>query len=313
MANILITGGTGLVGKHLTNLLLEKGHQVTILSRKPTPHNNIKGLSFARWNIEEQEIDKRVFEKADHIIHLAGAGVMDKSWSEKYKKEIVDSRTKSSALLLKSLTENPNHIISIASASAIGWYGKDDPAQPAKAFIESDPPDPGFLGETCRLWEESIEPAQAMNIRLVKLRIGIVLSNEGGALAEFKKPIRFGIAAILGSGNQVVSWIHIDDLCRMFLFALENNVLKGSYNAVAPAPVTNKELMLLLAKKIRGNFSIPVHVPAFAIKLALGGRSIEVLKSTRVSNAKIKTSGFEFKYPTIDAALSDLSENKKSR
>ncbi len=146
-----------------------------------------------------------------------------------------------------------------------------------------------------------------MNIRLVKLRTGIVLSNEGGALAEFKKPLRFGIAGILGSGKQVVSWIHIDDLCRMYIYAIENEKLSGTYNAVAPLPVNNKTLILKLSKMIRGEFYIPVYVPKFLLKIFLGERSIEILKSTTVSSEKIKNAGFIFLYPTVDAALKELT------
>jgi uncharacterized protein (TIGR01777 family) len=148
-----------------------------------------------------------------------------------------------------------------------------------------------------------------MNIRLVKLRTGIVLSNEGGALAEFKKPLRFGIAGILGSGKQVISWIHFDDLCRMYIYAIGNEKLSGSYNAVAPLPVNNKTLILKLAKIIRGEFYIPVYVPKFLLKIFLGERSIEILKSTTVSSEKIKNAGFIFLYPTIDAALKELTTN----
>ena len=141
---------------------------------------------------------------------------------------------------------------------------------------------------------------------MVKLRIGIVLSNSGGALAEFKKPISFGIAGILSSGKQMVSWIHIDDLCRLFINAIENEQLSGCYNAVAPEPVTNKTLTLELAKKLKGKFFIPMHVPSFVLKIMMGDRSIEVLKSATVSSAKIKQTGFTFLYPTIDAALQQL-------
>ena len=192
----------------------------------------------------------------------------------------------------------------VVSASAIGWYGEDTIG--GKPFIETDIAAPGFLGETCLLWENSITPVELLGKRLVKVRIGIVLSNEGGALAEFKKPLQVAIAGILGSGKQIVSWVHIDDLCRLFIYGLENEKLSGVYNAVAPMPVTNKLLTLTLAEKMKGKFFIPMHVPSFVLKIMLGDRSTEVLKSTTVSNAKIKNTGFTFLFPTIDIALQQL-------
>jgi uncharacterized protein len=302
MATILITGGTGLVGTHLTNMLLEKGYDVIILTRTAKTSDH-KGLSYATWNVEQAIIDEKAIENADHIIHLAGAGVADKRWTTERKIEIAESRTKSAALIVKALQEIPNKVASVISASAIGWYGADTAESRRRGFKEDDKVDRRFLGETCRLWEASINPVHDLGKRLVKLRIGIVLSEEGGALKEFSTPIKFGVAAILGSGEQIVSWIHIEDLCRMFLYAIENGSLNGVYNAVAPQPVNNKELSLKLAHKLRGKMFIPVHVPAFALKMALGEMSIEVLKSATVSSDKIKSTGFTFMYPSITAAL----------
>lgn len=311
MPAVLITGGTGLIGKNLTGHLINKGYQVIIVSRKPHNFSFNPMVTYAAWNINEQKIDGDSIAKTDYIINLAGAGVMEKKWSKEYKKEIVESRTKSSELIVKALKENTNNVNAIISASAIGWYGEDPKSFKNKnEFIETDPPDKKFLGETCMRWEESIEPVTQLNKRLVKLRTGIVLSNEGGALAEFKKPLRFGLAPIFGSGKQVLSWIHIDDLCRMFIYAIENENLSGSYNAVAPEPVNNKKLILNLARLMRGQFYIPLHVPQFLLKLILGERSIEILKSTTVSNEKIKATGFTFLYPSIDTALKELITSK---
>ncbi len=317
MPVVLIAGGTGLIGKNLTRHLNAKGYEVIIVSRKPSHTSGNPMITFANWNIDEQKMDIDALLKADYIINLAGAGVMEKKWTKKYKKEIVESRTKSSELLIRALQENTNHVKTIISSSAIGWYSLNPTFSTTsgegvanKSFIESDAPGEDFLGETCRLWEESIEPVTKLNKRLVKLRTGIVLSNEGGAFAEFKKPLRFGIAAILGDGKQIISWIHIDDLCRMFIYAIENENLSGSYNAVAPLPVNNKNLILKLAKKMRKQFYIPVHVPQFLLKLILGERSTEILKSATVSCEKIKAAGFIFLYPSIDAALKELTGNK---
>jgi len=302
MQNVLITGGTGLVGKALTQHLLDKGYSVTILSRKK-PANITANVQYALWDVPSKKIDREAIEKADFIVHLAGAGVVDKKWTDEYKKEIIESRTHSSALLVSALTQYPNHVKAVISASAIGWYGADKDSKP---FIETDLPDISFLGETCKLWEQSIEPVEQLGKRLVKLRTGIVLSNEGGALAEFKKPVQFGIAGVLGDGKQVVSWIHIDDLCCMYIAAIENTELSGSYNAVAPKPVTNETLTLTLAKQMKGRFFIPIPVPSFVLKIMMGSRSLEVLKSTTVSSKKIENAGFNFLYPEIKEALKEL-------
>lgn len=311
MATILITGGTGLIGNSLTKLLLEKSHKVIILTRnlKRAIDKNVvdERLTYARWNAEEQSIDKDAVEKADYIVHLAGEGIADKRWTEKRKKQIVQSRIQSSGLLVKALKEIPNNVQAVVSASAIGWYGPDKNENKASAaFVETDPADKSFLGDTCRWWEDSIQPVTLLGKRLIKLRFGVVLSNDGGALAEFKKPVRFGIASILGSGKQVISWIHIDDLCRLITFTLENEHIAGIYNAVAPKPVTNKDLMLHLARHMRGKTFIPAHVPAWVLKTMLGEMSIEVLKSATVSSEKIQQTGFQFLYPHIDAALNEL-------
>jgi uncharacterized protein len=307
METVLITGGTGLVGKALTEQLIKKGYRVIILTRKmPASNNNQQHVQYALWNVKEKIIDCKAIQEADHIVHLAGAGVMDKRWSDAYKKEIQDSRTQSSALLILAMQQNENKIKTIVSASAIGWYGADGAEQNDKYFTESATAANDFLGETCKLWEQSIEPAVQLNKRVVKLRIGIVLSNDGGALAEFKKPLQFGIAGILSTGKQMVSWIHIDDLCRMYLEALQNRQMNGAYNAVAPVPVTNKKLTLKLASIMKGKLFIPVHVPGFMLKIMLGQSSVEVLKSCTVSCEKIKQAGFTFLYPSIEAALENL-------
>ena len=263
-------------------------------------------LEYAVWNVKTQILDANAVRKADHIIHLAGAGVVDKKWTDAYKREIEISRTESSKLIVNTLKNNANKVKTVVSASAIGWYGEDAPM--GKAFIETDGPAKGFLGKTCQLWEESITPVTLLNKRLVKLRTGIVLGKEGGALAEFRKPINVGIAGILGDGKQVVSWIHIDDLCRMYISALENEKLSGSYNAVAPIPVSNEVLTLELAKVLKGKFFIPVHVPNFVLKIMMGERSVEILKSTTVNCAKIILTGFKFLYPTIGVALKQITD-----
>ena len=308
MPTVIITGGTGLVGKVLGQALLEKGYDVIVLTRGGGPATNrsqsITGVRYAEWNIEKQTIDKKAIAEADYIIHLAGAGVADKRWTKKRKQEILESRVNSCKLIVDTLKSIPNKVKTVVSASAIGWYGPDPVIPNPKPFEENNAPDNGFLGTTCRQWEESIEPINKLGKRLVKLRIGIVLSKDGGALKEFIKPLKFGVAAILGNGKQLISWIHIDDLVRMFIAAIENSTMNGVYNAVAPHPVSNKELTLQLAKS-RKKFFVPIHVPSFVLKIALGEMSIEVLKSTTVSCSKVQLSEFDFLYPDIKTALID--------
>ncbi|MBK9381915.1 MAG: TIGR01777 family protein [Chitinophagaceae bacterium] len=306
MATILLTGGTGLVGRALSSALLEKKHNVIILTRStkqmaisPQPKN---GIQWVQWNVEAQTIDKDAVAKADYIIHLAGAGVADKRWTKKRKQEIVDSRVKSGALLVTALSEIENNVKAVITASAIGWYGADPVIPNPIPFLEDAPADTAFLGDTCRQWEQSIEPVTQLKKRVVKLRIGIVLSKDGGALKEFIKPLQFGVAAILGNGKQMISWIHIDDLVNMFMAAIENENMNGVYNAVAPKPVSNKELTLELARS-RKKFFIPFYVPSFILKLLLGEMSIEILKSATVSSTKIQQAGFNFKFPDIKSAL----------
>lgn len=301
MSTVLITGGTGLVGKALTRALLDRGHEVIILTRDKDRKPEGR-LTYVFWDPASGALDEQAFARADAIVHLAGAGVADKRWTARRKREILDSRVKSGQLLVDAMGRIPNRVRTVIGASAIGWYGADTVIPNPRPFGETDPPAKDFLGETCRLWEESLSPLRNNETRLVQFRIGIVLSKEGGALKEFMKPLRFGVAAILGSGKQVVSWIHIDDLVNLFIASLENEGFKGVYNAVAPAPVSNRELTTCLARSLRTRF-IPLHVPALFLKVLLGEMSIEVLKSATVSARKVLATGFAFKFPSIEKAL----------
>jgi uncharacterized protein len=302
MQKVLITGGTGLLGRSLASALTSRGYDVIILSRSKGPVYTHPAIHYAQWDVAAGTIDDWAIAEADAIVHLAGAGVVAQKWTEAYKKEIVDSRTQSSALLCKALQKIPNDVHTIISASAIGWYGAD---KGGPAFTENDPADSGFLGHTCKLWEESMAPAAGLGKRLITYRIGIVLSHLGGALSEFKKPLRKGIAAVLGNGEQVVSWIHVTDLCRMIIAALEEDKYRGCYNAVAPNPVSNKKLTLTLAEKMRGKKFWTIKVPPFLLKLIMGESSIEVLKSTTVSSKKIEAVGFQFTHKTIESAVAE--------
>lgn len=305
METVLITGGTGMVGQYLTRLLLRKGYNVCWLSRK-AGEIIIDGYKVRvfQWNLSDQIIDASAVSSTDYIIHLAGAGVAEQRWTKKRKQEILDSRTKSSALIVKALREIPNPVKTVVSASAIGWYGPD--SSHSEPFTEEMPSYPGFLGDTCKAWEESIMPVTTLDKRLVRLRIGIVLSGTGGAITEFKKPLKAGMLPIFGTGKQIISWIHIYDLCNLFLYAIENREMQGVYNAVAPNPESSRGLMMSLAQTMGRKWALPIPVPAFLLKLLLGEMSIEILKSATVSSRKIEAAGFKFTYPVIDEALANL-------
>jgi uncharacterized protein (TIGR01777 family) len=303
MATVIVTGGTGLIGTALTAALLQQGYKVIVLTRRAKP--SAGGIAYREWNVEEGTIDELAIGEADFIIHLAGANVAGKRWTDERKKEIANSRIKSGKLLVSSLKKIPNKVKAIVSSSAIGWYGADRQIQNSKPFVETDPADDSFLGQTCVEWERSMQPVEDGGKRLVFLRTGIVLSNQGGAYAEFKKPLAFGVAGVLGDGKQIISWIHIDDLVQIYIAALEDETMHGVYNAVAPHPVSNKELILTIAKR-RGKFYVPVLVPSAALKIALGEMSVEILKSTTVSAQKIVDKGFKFDYPTISDAIKNL-------
>lgn len=305
MATVLITGGTGLIGQALTKALVLKGYQVCILTRSAAGKKAADNITYAQWDVATGTIDNGAVQQADYIVHLAGAGVAEQRWTEKRKQEIVASRVQSGALLLKALRENRNNVKAVVSASAIGWYGPDPQVPNPTPFTEEDKPADDFLGRTCVQWEQSIQSVADLGKRLVVLRTGIVLSNRGGAYAEFKKPLRFGVASVLGSGNQMVSWIHIDDIVNSFIRAIEDETWNGVYNAVAPQPVSNTTLIQTIAKQ-RGGFYITAPVPAIALKAALGEMSIEVLKSATVSSKKIEQAGYTFSAPHIVAAVKDL-------
>ena len=314
METVLITGGTGMIGKALTQALIERGYHVMILTRhandKPKTVNDKR--TYAEWDIEKKTIDKDAIAKTDYIIHLAGANFADKRWNEKVKKEILSSRVDSAKLIVESLKNIPNKAKTVISASGISWYGADNKSAPA-SFTETDPAAIDFMAETCKQWEAAIEPTSFLGKRLVKFRIGPVLSNDGGAYVEFKNPTKFGVAGIIGSGKQVISWIHIDDLVRAILFAMENEKMEGVYNAVAPNPVSNKELVLKIAEKNKGKAFIPVHAPAFALRIVFGEMINEILKSTKVSSAKLQQAGFIFQYPDLESAILQLSHQKNPR
>lgn len=303
METVLIAGGTGLIGKHLSKALVQKGYKIIVLTRQG---NSASDVEYAIWDPQTRTIDRAAIERADHIINLAGANVADGRWTEKKKREIVSSRVMTGETIVRALQEIPNGVRTVINSSAIGWYGPDKIN--SKPFVESDPHYTDFLGTTCRQWEDSIKPVEQLEKRLVILRTGIVLSKVGGAYAEFRKPVSFHVAPILGSGKQVISWIAIEDIVGLYVAAIENSRMSGIYNAVAPNPVSNREMMKTIVS-VTGTRCVFVKVPAFALKIALGEMSIEVLKSTTVSAEKVLSAGYRFAYPGINSAIRHL-ENK---
>jgi uncharacterized protein len=297
--HVLITGGTGLLGSHLTPLLLQHGYQVSYLSRNTEP---IPSVKLYQWNVEEGYIDIKAIEQADYIIHLAGAGVADKRWTKSRKQEILESRTKSAQLLFNALQNNKHQVKAVVSASAIGYYGFDTGNQ---WVDEKSQPGDDFLADVVQAWESSVQQIASLRIRVVSLRIGIVLSEKGGALAKMTQTIKVGAGAPLGTGKQYFSWIHIKDICKIFIHALENEQMQGIYNAVAPGPVTNEELTQQIAEVLDKPLVLP-HVPAFALKLALGEMASAVLGGNKVANKKLLASGYTFEFPQIRPALENL-------
>ena len=297
---ILITGATGLVGTELVNLLLRNGVQVnflTISQNKITKKPNLQGFF---WNPEQGIIDENAFIGVDAIIHLAGANV-SKRWTNTYKQEIIESRIISSNLLFKVLKHNPNQVKQIISASAIGVY----PDSLKNIYTETNKNiDDSFLGNVVVKWEESVDKFKLLNIKVCKLRTGIVLSEKGGALFEMLKPIKFGLGAAFGTGKQIQSWIHLTDLTEMYLFAAQNQ-LEGIYNAVAPNPISNKQLTIAIAKKLKKPLFLP-NIPEFMVQLILGEMHEILFSSQNVNNNKIINEGFSFKYTSVEKALEHL-------
>ena len=297
MAKILITGGTGMLGTHLSKLLADSGHEIRHLSRNPSKDATYPTY---QWDIRKEEIDPEALQGVDHIIHLAGAGIADGRWTDERKKVIISSRVNSAGLLRKQVEEHNVTLKSFISASAIGYYGAD-----TGPFLQTESSDPGndFLAEVVTKWESAADEFQTIT-KVAKIRIGVVLSPEGGAMKEIMKPIKMMVGAPLGSGDQMTSWIHIHDLCLIFKHVLDKNIT-GIYNATAPNPVSNERLTKVIAKQLNKPLWLP-NVPSFVLKIVFGEMSAVVLGGNIVSSQAIQDSGFEFKYEEIEEAVADL-------
>ena len=295
--HILLTGGTGLIGKTLTTQLLAKGYRVSHLSRKPGHDPQVRTFL---WDVHKGEIDERCIDGVDIIIHLAGAGIADSRWTDERKKEIIDSRTKSIGLVYRLLGTKKHTVNTIISASAIGYYSD----RGDELLTEDSPPNNDFMGRCCVEWEAVVDEGAKLDLRIVKFRTGVVLNN-GGALKQMALPVKLYVGSPMGSGKQWVPWIHWQDVVDMYLLAIENESFTGIYNMVAPNPVTNKQLVQAIAKQLHKPLWAP-NIPAFLLKLLLGEMSTIVLGSTKVSPQKIEDAGFTFKYPDVRSALKQI-------
>lgn len=289
-----------MIGKEIVKNLHDRGiviHYLTTSPDKVKSKMNTKGFY---WNPETGEIDESCLNGVEVVIHLAGASIA-KRWTSKYKEEIVESRVLSSNFLFQLLKTHPNQVKQIISASAIGIYPSSFTTNYHEDF---DAYEDTFLTNVVVKWEESVAQFSRLGIKVCKFRIGLVLSKKGGALPELLKPIRLGMGSVLGSGKQWQSWIHIKDLARMFVFAIENE-LEGVFNAVAPEPVTHRDMLFAMARILNKPLFVP-NTPKFLLKLILGEMHILLFDSQKVASTKIREKGFYFKFTNLNDALKQL-------
>lgn len=297
--NILITGGTGLVGSALSRSLSNRGHVVSILTRNLK--DNLQYKQYL-WNPIETQIDDSAFENLDCIIHLAGAGIADKRWTKNRKEELLSSRVDTVNFLFQKLKELNLPLKSFISSSAIGWYGVETTDD---IYTEEAKASTHFLGHLCECWEHASDAFHTLGCKVSKVRTGVVLSKDGGALTKFIKPILWGQGAPLGSGKQYIPWIHIDDLCEIYIQLAEGVIPSGIYNGVAPDHITNGEFTQLLAKSLKKTLWLP-NIPSWAVYMLLGKMSSMLLNGSRVSSTKLIDNSFEFKYPSISKAVASI-------
>jgi len=297
---ILITGGSGMVGTRLSELLIRKGRQVVHLSRSPEKRHPLPVEVFG-WDIAKRWMDPEALEGVEAIVHLAGAGIADSRWTDKRKKELIDSRVASAELVYDYVVKYRKDLKCFVSASGIDYYGTYTGEH---ILEESDPPSDDFIGRLCVRWEEA-----AMRFggtcRVVVLRTSTVLSKRGGALPRLALPVRWGVGAALGSGKQYMPYIHIDDLCRMYIHALDNPKVEGAFNATNGDHITNAEFTRQLASVWDKPLWMP-NIPAMFLKTALGEMAEIVLQGSRASADKIISTGFEFLHGHVASALSAI-------
>jgi uncharacterized protein (TIGR01777 family) len=301
-SSVMITGGSGLIGKYLTSTLLSEGYKVSHLSRNANQSGKIRVF---RWDPEKQIIDPLIFEGIDYIIHLAGANIGEKRWSIKRKGEIVKSRVESVRFLHKVISDNGIRLKAFVSASATGYYGS---VTSDKIFDEGDAPGKDFLGNTCMLWEEAADLFSNSGIRTVKVRTAFVLEKNDSALSKLMMTGKFGFVVQTGNGRQFMPWIHINDLCKIYLKAVSDSGMSGPYNAVSPHSVTHKEFITVLAQVMKRPVLFK-PVPAFVLEVFLGEMSDVILKGSRVSPEKIINAGYQFIYYNLEEALKNVIYN----
>jgi len=298
--HILLTGASGSIGKELTLLLLNKGYKVSHLSRKPGDNQYVETFV---WDVPKGVIDPACIDGVDTIVHLAGAGVAEKRWTNARKKELADSRIKSIELIYSLLKKKKHQVTKIISASATGYYGN----RGDEWLTEDSAPGGDFLAKLCIDWEKAADEGASLGLTVLKLRTGIVLDKEGGALPKLAMPVKLGVGSPLGTGKQHMPWIHHQDVIDLYLYGIENQDLAGVYNMTAPNPVTNAQLTKTVAKQLKRPLWLP-NVPAFVLKLLVGEMGIVILGGARVSPAKIERAGFQFKFPDIESALKEIYE-----
>ena len=297
--NVLISGGSGFIGKHLTHLLLGKGYTVSILSR--SQKQNKEGVFYYQWDVSTGFIEEDAVLKADYVIHLAGENIAEKPWTTERKEAIVQSREQSIRLIYDVLKKNHKKLDAFISASGVGIYGA---LNGEEVCTENRPPENDFLGITCQKWEAAADTISDLGIRVVKIRTGLVLGKEDGFLKKLSPVFKFRLGSALGSGKQYMPWIHVDDLCGIYLEALNNSTMDGAYNAAIYDNTTNALFSKTLAKIYGYSVWLP-NVPAFLIKLALGEMGQIILTGRRVSSEKIEKTGFKFKFSSLEQALRD--------
>lgn len=300
--NVLISGGSGFVGRHLTNLLVDNGFSVLILSR--SEKKNTPSVSYYKWDVSKQYIDEKAVLNADYIIHLAGENIAGARWTSQRKKQIIDSRVQSVNLMCSVLKKNNKKLDAFISASGIGIYG----AINGDAICdETTSPANDFLGITCQKWETVADTIANLGIRTVKIRTGLVLGKNDGFLNKLTPIFKLKLGSALGSGNQYMPWIHINDLCAIYLESLNNPSFVGAYNAAVTDDTTNTSFSKTLAKIYGYSIWLP-NVPSFLIKIALGEMAQLILKGRRVTSAKIEQLGFKFQFKSLELALRDCLE-----